>query len=110
MKGADTKFLMTSGSKVYKQLISCTFGDKMTFNIKAFGLACGILWGIVVLIMGLLNITTGYATFFMILLKDVYIAIDPTILGTFVGAVIGFFDGLIGGAIFAWLYNMLEKI
>jgi len=82
----------------------------MPFNVKGFGLACGILWGIAVLIMGILNITTGYATLFMALLKDVYLFIDPTWLGSIIGAVIAFFDGLIGGGIFAWLYNKLETM
>ena len=81
----------------------------MAFNVKSFGLACGILWGVCVLVVGILNITLGYATILMALLKDVYLFIDPTWLGSIIGGVIAFFDGLIGGAIFAWLYNYLEQ-
>ncbi len=80
----------------------------MKLNVKAFALACGILWSISV--FGL--------TWWMIAFDGV--SNDPTFVArmyrgytvTPVGSVIGFFwalgDGLIGGAVFAWFYNFLS--
>ncbi|MHC4907534.1 MAG: hypothetical protein ACYTBW_04670 [Planctomycetota bacterium] len=48
----------------------------MRLNIKAFALACGLIWGFV---------------------------------GSLVGMVWGLVDAGIGGAIFAWLYNLMSK-
>jgi hypothetical protein len=79
----------------------------MKLHVKAFALACGILWG-----LGLFVVTwwiiafegaTGDPTF----IGRVYrgYAISPT--GSFVGLIWALVDGVIGGAIFAWLYNVL---
>jgi hypothetical protein len=79
----------------------------MKLQIKAFALACGILWG-----LGLFVVTwwiiafegaTGDPTF----IGRVYrgYAISPA--GSLIGLVWALVDGVIGGAIFAWLYNVL---
>jgi len=79
----------------------------MKFNVKAFALTCGILWG-----AGLFFLTwwviffEGYTEIPNILSLG-YRGYTFTPMGSFVGLVWGFFDGLIGGAIFAWLYNRL---
>ena len=79
----------------------------MRLNVKAFGLACGILWGV-----GLFVITwwiiafegvTGEPTFIGRLYRGY--SISPA--GSFIGFVWALVDGLVGGAIFAWLYNIL---
>ncbi len=79
----------------------------MKLNVKAFALSCGILWGI-----GLFCLT-----WWVILFDGA--SCDPTWLGSFyrgyniswggslIGLVWAFFDGLIGGLVFAWLYNCL---
>jgi len=46
---------------------------------------------------------------FVALLSGVYVGYNPTILGSLVGALWAFFDALIGGLLFAWLYNKLIK-
>lgn len=43
----------------------------------------------------------------MVWLSHIYRGYEITLLGSFIGLVWGFLDGLIGGAIFAWLYNQL---
>jgi hypothetical protein len=79
----------------------------MKLNVKAFGLACGLLWG-----LGLFAITwwiialdgaTGEAT----LIGRVYRGYTITPLGSVIGLVWATFDGLIGGVVFAWLYNRI---
>ncbi|GKS60157.1 hypothetical protein YTPLAS18_36840 [Nitrospira sp.] len=79
----------------------------MHLNVKAFALTCGLIWG-----PGLLLLTwwimafegmTGEATF----IGHVYRGYNVSPSGSVIGLAWGFADGLIGGAIFAWLYNVL---
>lgn len=79
----------------------------MKFNVKACALTCGLIWGLGVFVLTwwimAFDGPTGEATF----IGRVYrgYAISP--MGSVAGLVWGFFDGLIGGALFAWLYNRL---
>ena len=77
----------------------------MKLNIKAFAITCGLLLG-----LGLFALTwwiivfdgaTGDVTF----VGRIYRGYNISPLGTLFGLIWGFLDGLIGGAIFAWLYN-----
>jgi len=84
----------------------------MKFSTKGLALASGILWGLAMLGMGLANlIWSGYGQQFLQTMSSVYVGYHATrsiaevIVGTFYGAV----DGLIGGAVFAWLYNQFAK-
>lgn len=79
----------------------------MKLNIKAFALTCGILWG-----LGLFFLTwwvmafdgsTGEPT----LIGKLYRGYTISPLGSLWGLIYAFFDGLIGGAMFAWLYNKI---
>jgi hypothetical protein len=78
----------------------------MKFDVKAFALTCGLIWGFGLFVLTWWIIVfdgpTGEVTF----IGRVYrgYAISPT--GSFAGLVWGFLDGSIGGAIFAWLYNL----
>ena len=81
----------------------------MRFDVKAFGLTCGILWGATVFLMTLWLIAWGYQGTLIRNLDHIYFGYSFSLLGSVIGAVWGFVDGLIGGAIFAWLYNKLAK-
>ena len=79
----------------------------MRFDVKAFALSCGLIWG-----FGLFFLTwwiiafdgpTGEAT----LIGRLYRGYTVSPMGSLVGMIWAFFDGLVGGAIFAWLYNLL---
>ena len=81
----------------------------MKFNVTAFALTCGLLWG-----MGMFLLTwwviffdgmTGEATF----LARVYRGYSISGTGSVIGLLWGFFDGFIGGLLFAWLYNSLAN-
>ena len=74
-------------------------------SVKALGLAFGVLWGVSLLLMGLLAHFFDYGTPFVSGIGNLYIGYAPTIAGSFLGAVIGFIDGFICGAVLAWLYN-----
>lgn len=76
-------------------------------NAPKFGLALGILWGLAVLILGIAATYANYGLSFVDLFSTMYIGYDITLIGSIVGGIWGFLDGLIGGFIFAWLYNKL---
>ena len=72
---------------------------------KAWGLATGILWAVFVawsVFVGLMGEgSTPYG-----LLSAFYLGwFGLSWAGMFIGAILAFIDGLICGAIFAWLYN-----
>lgn len=78
----------------------------MKLNVKAFALACGILWAVCAFILGLLAMN-GYAEAFVTLIGSGYLGYEASMPGALIGAAWGFFDAFIGGWVFAWLYNKL---
>ena len=66
-------------------------------DVKALGLALGIIWGACVLIMGLLATACGYGAGFVEGMGSLYIGYKATVLGSLIGGVIGFIDAGIGG-------------
>jgi len=84
----------------------------MKLSVKGLALASGILWGVAMLGMGLANlIWSSYGQQFLQTMGSVYIGYHATrsIAEVVVGALYGFVDGLIAGAVFAWLYNQFVK-
>ena len=81
----------------------------MTLNIRAFGIACGLVWGVGLFILPWWIMVTGDPIAQQTFLERVYVGYTFTPLGSVIGLVWGFVDGLVGGLIFAWLYNVLAK-
>ncbi len=79
----------------------------MKLNVKAFALACGIIWGLGVFCLTWWLIMLEGDTPSICLLNRIYKGYTMTPVGSLIGAVWGFVDAGIGGAIFAWLYNLL---
>lgn len=79
----------------------------MQLNVKAFALTCALLWGVGVFLLTWWIIAFDGATGEVTWLGRVYrgYAISPA--GSVIGLMWALVDGLIGGAIFAWLYNFL---
>lgn len=79
----------------------------MKLNIRAFALASGLIWGFGLLVLTwwimLFDGATGEAT----IIGQIYRGYNISPGGSLLGLIWGFFDGLVGGAIFAWLYNAL---
>lgn len=80
----------------------------MKLDVRSFALTTGIFWGLLLLFITwwiiLLDGATGDITF----IGKVYRGYNISISGSFIGLAWGFFDGLIGGALFAWVYNYLQ--
>jgi len=84
----------------------------MKFSVKGLALASGFLWGLAMLGMGLANlIWSGYGQQFLQTVASVYPGYHATrsIAEVIVGTLYGAVDGLIGGAVLAWLYNQFAK-
>lgn len=84
----------------------------MKLSVKALALAAGILWALAVLLTAIANmIWTGYGSDFLTMLGSIYPGYDTGsgIVPVIVVTLYSFVDGLIGGAIFAWLYNQLAR-
>ena len=79
----------------------------MKLNVRAFAITFGIIWGVglflitwwIILFSGITNEPT--------LISRVYLGYSISPLGSIIGLAWAFVDGLIGGAIFAWLYNRI---
>jgi hypothetical protein len=82
----------------------------MKLDIKAFGLATGILWGLSLIIMGIAGmIWPSYAADFVNAVGTKYIGYAPTVLGSLIGGAWGFVDAGIAGLVLAWLYNKFAR-
>jgi hypothetical protein len=79
----------------------------MKLNIKAFALTCGILWGLGLFFLTWWLIAFDGAAGEPTLLGKVYLGYTVSPIGSVIGLFYAFFDALIGGAIFAWLYNKM---
>ena len=80
----------------------------MKLNVLALGLAFGLIWGLGLFILTwwiiLFDGQTGETT----IIGLVYRGYSITAVGSVIGLLWAFFDGAIGGVIFAWLYNFLS--
>lgn len=79
----------------------------MKLNIGAFALTCGLVWGLGIFCLTWWLIAFEGSSDKLYLINHLYRGYHMTPAGSFVGLVWGFFDGLCGGAVFAWLYNLL---
>lgn len=81
----------------------------MRLDTKAMAIAFGTLWGACVLLAGVANmIWHGYGQAFLQLCASIYPGYHPgTGMGSVViGTIYALIDGVVGGAIFGWLYNL----
>jgi hypothetical protein len=80
----------------------------MKINLKAFALTCGLVWGIGLFLLTWWIIGFEGSTGAPTLIGKVYRGYSLTPAGSLIGFAWAFVDGLMGGAIFAWLYNRLS--
>lgn len=81
----------------------------MKLDVKAFAIACGLIWG-----LGLFCLTWWVIAFDGITgdptpIALVYRGYNISPAGSVIGLAWGLVDGAIGGAVLAWLYNRLAK-
>ena len=78
-------------------------------SIRSLALTAGIFGATTMFFLAWWLIFTGNAEGPTTLLERIYIGYTFTPLGSVIGAVWGFVDFAIAGAIFAWLYNWINK-
>ena len=82
----------------------------MRFNIKAFAITCGLVWGFgvfclswwIMLFDGSGHVDAG-------VLGHIYRGFTITPMGSVIGLIWALADGFLGGLVFAWLYNLLAQ-
>ncbi len=74
-------------------------------NVKAMGLAFGILWSVEVIALGLLAAFANWGTPWVDFIGFLYIGYKPTLLGSLIGGVWALVDGAIAGVLIAFVYN-----
>jgi len=79
----------------------------MKLNVKAFALTCGLVWGFALFLLTWWVIGFDGVTGEPTLIGRLYRGYSISPAGSFIGLIWAFFDGLIIGGIFAWLYNLL---
>jgi hypothetical protein len=81
----------------------------MKLDVRAFALTCAITWGLGLLLLTWWIIAFDGASIQPTWIGRIYRGYTITAVGSLVGGVWAFFDGLIGGAVFAWLYNAIDE-
>ncbi|MFC1739371.1 bacteriophage holin [Planctomycetota bacterium] len=79
----------------------------MRLNVKAFALSCGLIWGLGLFILTWWIIAFDGVTSQVTFIGQIYRGYSVSPVGSIIGLIWAFFDGAIGGAIFAWLYNLI---
>jgi hypothetical protein len=80
----------------------------MKIDVKAFAFSCAVVWGIGLVLATWWIVAFDGPSTDPTWLGHLYRGYNLTWTGGLIGGVWGFFDGLIGGAVFAWLYDVFE--
>ncbi len=85
----------------------------MRFNVSALSLSIGLFWGVLMLVVGLVNLAwPAYGHDILELVASISpgyraaASIGQVVMGTLYGLV----DGVIAGAVFGGLYNWLSRL
>lgn len=76
----------------------------MRLNVKALAFTAAILWGVGLFLVTWWLIVLGHGDA-KVFFNRMYPGYTVTPLGSIIGLIWAFVDGLICGAIFAWIYN-----
>jgi hypothetical protein len=81
----------------------------LKLDVRAFAVTCALVWGLGLFALTWWIIAFEGATGDPTLIGRVYRGYTITPLGSVIGLAWALIDGLIGGAIFAWLYNVIAS-
>jgi hypothetical protein len=79
----------------------------MRLSVRAFALTCGLIWGLGLFVLTWWIIAFDGATGDVTFVGRIYRGYNISAAGSLIGLVWALLDGLIGGTIFAWLYNLI---
>lgn len=83
--------------------------DRIRLDVRAFAVAAALFWGIGLFVLTWWIIAFDGATGQRTLIGMVYRGYSISPIGSLIGLLYATGDGLIGGAIVAWLYNALAE-
>jgi len=78
-------------------------------DVKAFGLALGLVWGGISFLIGVLDMLFFLGSSWSKMMTMLYMGYVPTLIGSIIGAVWGFIYAAILGSAVAWIYNRLVE-
>lgn len=81
----------------------------MKLNVKSFALTGGLVWGIGLFLLTWWIIAFDGITGEPTLIGRIYRGYTISPVGSLIGLLWAFIDGMIGCAIFAWLYNFISN-
>jgi hypothetical protein len=79
----------------------------MRLNVKAFAIATGGIWGVIILVVTFFVALRGSGGEHLSRLGLFYPGYAVTYGGSIIGFLWSFIYGAIAGAVFAWLYNRM---
>jgi len=79
----------------------------MKLNVKAFALACGLIWGLGIFFLTWWIIFFDGPTGEIMCIGRVYRGYNVSPAGSIIGLIWALIDGAIAGALLAWLYNLI---
>jgi hypothetical protein len=84
----------------------------MRLSVKSLAITAGIVWGGVIFLTGIASIISpGYGTAMLELVASLYPGYHVGGVGSvFIGTLYAVLDGVIIGAVFAWLYNKIAGV
>jgi len=77
-------------------------------DVKRFSLACGIVCGSGMALLAIFAAMYGVGGALVVILATLVGGYGASAVGVGIGFIWGFVDGIIAGALFAWLYNNLN--
>jgi hypothetical protein len=87
--------------------IGATATLPVRLNVKAFAVASGLFWGMGLFLLTWWIMAFDGSTHQANLISQIYRGYNLSPVGSLIGLAWATPDGLIGGAIFAWLYNVV---
>ena len=81
--------------------------DHRKLSVPAFAITCALIWGLGLFLITWWIIIFEGQTGDDLVIGRVYRGYTVTAMGSVIGLGWALVDGLIGGAVFAWLYNLL---
>jgi hypothetical protein len=79
----------------------------MKLDVKAFGLACGLVWGLGLFCLTWWIIAFDGASGAPTMIGHIYRGYTISPIGSLIGLAWALADGFFGGIVFAWVYNKL---
>jgi hypothetical protein len=78
-------------------------------NVKALGLAIGIVWASGVVFCIIFSIKTKICEEFVKIISSLYLGVDVSLKGAALGGVWAFLDGAFAGILIAIIYNFFAR-